>query len=88
MPGFPFSAPILGFVFALGPECHSELRSTALRETLVLSVPCATPVYLSVANPFKRLQTPNTIRDAAYRITKKKSSKPSKSSKYRKRKSK
>jgi hypothetical protein len=53
-------AELLGFIVIVGSACVSPAE-TAGASTSLYRVPCATPVYAITANPFKRLQTPNTI---------------------------
>lgn len=66
-------AELLGFAIALGSSCISPAE-TAGASTSLYRVPCATPVYAITGNPFKRLQTPNTISKSITSTRKKRKS--------------
>lgn len=51
---------LLGIIFFTGAECVSPIRTSG-SETFVSQVPCATPIYAPVGNPFKIVQEPNTV---------------------------
>lgn len=54
---------ILAIVILSGASCYSPVEQ-APRMTVAYQVPCAVVIRQQSANPFKRLQEPNTIAPA------------------------